>query len=82
MDKYQDGKLPILYLKVWIWYDKEGRKKMLCTHCMKEGSTKNVTQMNSAYGERMHQYLLVIDICRVMRNVVRDWNEMMTKRKI
>ena len=76
-DKYQDRKLPILDLKVWIGNDKEGRKKVLYTHYMKDVSTKKVIKRNSAHGEGMKQNVLVNDICRVMRNCSErlDWND-------
>ena len=67
-ENHNDGKLPILDLKVWIGYDRNDEKKLLYTHYMKDVSTKKVIQVNSAHGEKMKQNVLVNDICRVMRN--------------
>ena len=60
-ENYQDGKLPILDLKVWIGDDREGRKRVLYTHYMKEVSTKKVIQIKSAHGEKRKQNVLVND---------------------
>ena len=76
-ENYNDGKLPILDLKVWIGNDKNNERKILYTHYMKDVSTKKVIQENSAHGERMKENVLVNDICRVMRNCSErlEWDE-------
>ena len=67
-ENYEDGKLPILDVKVWIGNDRENERKILHTHYMKDVSSKKVIQENSAHGERMKQNVLVNDMCRVMGN--------------
>ena len=51
-ENYNDGKLPILELKVWIEHDRNKKKKILYTHYMKDVSTKKLIQVNSAHGEK------------------------------
>merc|ERR1712240_644371 len=67
-ENYEDGKLPILDVKVWIGRDKNEDTKILYKHYMKSVSSKKVIQANSAHGERMRENVLVNDACRVMRN--------------
>ena len=67
-ENYEDKKLPILDVKVWIGKDKNNETKILYNHFMKSVSSKKVIQENSAHGERMRENVLVNDVCRVMRN--------------
>ena len=67
-DNYEDGRLPILDLKVWIGRDEKNENKILHTHYMKDVSSKKVIPKKSAHGERVKKNVIVNDLCRVMRN--------------
>ena len=73
--EHDDGKVPILDLKVWIGKGKNGSMKVLHEHYMKDVSSRMVIHVKSAHGERMKQNVLSNDIVRVMRNCSEELSE-------
>ena len=73
--EHDDGKVPILDLKVWIGEGKNGDMKVLHEHYMKDVSSRMVINVKSAHGERMKQNVLTNEIVRVMRNCSKELKE-------
>ena len=65
---YDDGRLPILDLKVWIGEGIDGRLRILYTHYAKEVSSRAVMGAKLAHGQRMKHNVMMNEVCRVMRN--------------
>ena len=63
--KYDDKKLPILDLKVWI-EEKEGKRTIMYEHYMKEVSSKAVIHIRSAMSTNMKRTILTQEMVRIM----------------
>ena len=66
--KYEDKKLPILDLKVWIGQTHNGEIKILHEHYTKDVSTRSVIHAKSAHPMKTKENVLVNEIVRILRN--------------
>ena len=66
--KYEDGRLPMLDVKIWIGESTSGARKILHEHYMKDVSSRHVINYLSAHPEEMKVNVLVNEALRIMRN--------------
>ena len=66
--KYEDGRLPMLDLKLWIGQNEEGNYKILHTHYMKEVSSKFLIHEKSSHPDNIKFNTLVNEGLRILRN--------------
>ena len=65
---YEDGKLPVLDIKVWIGLNKEGVYKILHTHYIKEVTSRLVIHEHSAHSPITKFNVCVNEAIRIMKN--------------
>ena len=65
---YNDGKLPMLDIKIWIGESTDGRTRVLHEHFMKDVSSRYLLSYRSAHPESMKINVLVNEALRIMRN--------------
>ena len=65
---YEDNKLPVLDLKVWIGYTTSGEVKILHEHYMKNVSSRMLIHANSGHPMDMKKSILVNEVVRILRN--------------
>ena len=66
--KYEDGKLPMLDLKIWIGKDLNGVWKILHSHYMKDVSSRYLIHTRSSHPDSMKVNVLVNEGLRILRN--------------
>ena len=67
-ENYEDGKLPILDLKVWIGENEERVYKVLYMHYMKEVASRAVIHFRSSHSPEMKKNVMVNQVLRIIRN--------------
>ena len=65
---YEDRRLPILDVKVWIGNDRNGDTRILHMHYLKDVTTRSVINERSAHGKREKKNIIINEICRVLKN--------------
>jgi uncharacterized protein YktA (UPF0223 family) len=65
---YDDCKLPILDLKVWIGEVKPGVHKVITSHYMKDVSTRAVIDHKSSHPMQMKRNVMINEVLRILRN--------------
>ena len=65
---YEDGKLPMLDIKIWIGESTSGESKIMYEHYMKDVSSRHVINYRSAHPEDMKVNVLVNEALRILRN--------------
>ena len=65
---YEDAKLPILDLKVWIGETLPGVFKIITSHYMKDVSTRAVINNRSSHPMSMKKQVMVNEVLRILRN--------------
>ena len=65
---YNDNKLPMLDVKMWIGESTNGRRTILHEHYMKDVSSRHVINHHSAHPEEMKINVLVNEALRILRN--------------
>ena len=75
--KYENGRVPMLDLKLWIGENESGEYKVLHTHCMKEVSSRYLIHERSSHPDNMKFTVLVNEGMRILRNCNPNlnWNE-------
>ena len=66
--RYDDCKLPILDLKVWIDEVEPGVYKVITNHYMKDVSTRAVIDNRSSHPIQMKRNVMINEILRILRN--------------
>ena len=66
--RHEDGKLPILDVKVWVTECEEGEWKVMHEFHMKDVASRLVIPANSAHCERTKQNVMVNELGRIMKN--------------
>ncbi len=66
--KYEDGKLPMLDIKIWIGQSTDNGDKIMHEHYMKDVSSRHVIHYRSAHPEDMKISVLVNEALRILRN--------------
>ena len=76
--EHEDGRLPLLEVKIWIGKTKQGETKILHTHYMKGVSTRALINAESAHGESMKVNVMVNEVVRILKNcsVHLEWEVM------
>ena len=69
---HDDGKLPVLDLKVWIGENKNGETKILYTHYMKEVSSRATIHYRSSHSMSMKKNVLINEIGRIVDNCTEE----------
>ena len=69
---YEDNKLPVLDLKTWIGRNKDGMTKIMNEHYIKDVSTRNLINFNSAHPMNTKINILVNEASRILRNCSRE----------
>ena len=74
---YEDNRLPILDVKVWIGEDKNGETKIMHIHYIKGVSTMSVINERSAHGDQAKHNIIVNELCRILKNcsIHLSWEE-------
>ena len=65
---YEDAKLPILDLKVWIGETLPGVFRIITSHYMKNVSTRVVIDNRSSHPMSMKKQVMVNEVLRILRN--------------
>ena len=65
---YDDGRLPMLDIKIWIGNSTNGQRKILYEHYMKDVSSRHVINYLSAHPEEMKMNVLLNEAIRILRN--------------
>ena len=65
---YEDGKLPVLDLKIWIGESEENERKIIYEHYMKDVSSRHLLNYRSAHPETMKMNVLVNEATRILKN--------------
>ncbi len=65
---YDDGKLPMLDLKIWIGQSSNNECKIMYEHYIKDVSSRHVIHYQSAHPEDMKISVLVNEALRILRN--------------
>ena len=65
---YDDGKLPVLDIKVWIGLNKEGNYKVLHTHYIKDVASRLLIHSRSAHDPNMKFNVCVNEAVRIIKN--------------
>ena len=65
---YNDNKLPMLDVKMWLGDSTNGQRKILHEHYMKDVSSRHVINHRSAHPEEMKINVLVNEALRILRN--------------
>jgi hypothetical protein len=65
---YDDRKLPVMDVKIWIGDSAESGTKVLYEHYMKDVSSRHLLNYRSAHPESMKINVLVNEALRIMRN--------------
>ena len=75
--KYQDGRLPMLDLKLWIGKDSKNKWKLMHTHYIKDVSSRYLIHARSSHPYTMKLNVLVNESLRILRNTSLhlEWNE-------
>ena len=64
---YDDGKLPVLNMKIWIGESAQNGTKILHKHYMKDVSSRHLLNYRSAHPEAMKLNVFVNEALRIMR---------------
>ena len=74
---YNDRRLPLLDIKIWIGRDSEGNSRILHTHYIKDVSTRAVLNANSSHDNRTKASVMVNEAFRILKNcsVLLEWRE-------
>jgi hypothetical protein len=74
---YDDNRLPILDLKVWIGEISSGQYKVITSHYMKDVSSRAVINSKSSHPTNMKRSVMINEILRILRNCSKylDWEE-------
>ena len=74
---YEDGKLPMLDIKVWIGMNNEGDYKILHSHYIKEVTSRMLIHARSAHDPKMKFNVCVNEAIRIIKNcsVHLEWEE-------
>ena len=75
--RYDDGRLPVLDVKVWIGLNKNGEYKVLHSHYVKDVSSRLLIHSRSAHDVQMKFNVCVNEALRVIKNCSYhlDWEE-------
>ena len=75
--KYDDGRLPVLDMKIWIGLSKDGRYKILHSHYIKDVSSRLVIHSRSAHAPGMKFNVCVNEAIRILKNCSShiEWEE-------
>ena len=75
--RYDDNRLPILDLKVWIGEIATNTHKVITSHYMKDVSTRAVINERSSHPQNMKMNVLTNEALRILRNCNRylQWDE-------
>jgi hypothetical protein len=75
--RYEDGRLPVLDVKVWIGKGVSGEMKILHSHYIKDVSTRATIDFRSCHNDSMKASVMVNEILRILRNCSKDlpWSE-------
>ena len=65
---YEDSRLPILDLKVWIGEIETNTYKVITSHYMKDVSTRAVINERSSHPVNMKKNVLINEVIRILRN--------------
>ena len=66
--KYNDKKLPMLDLNIWIGENKDGTTKIMHEHYIKDVATRSLINYNSAHPIKVKINILVNEVRRILRN--------------
>ena len=66
--KYDDRRLPVLDLKVWIGLCKDGKYRILHSHYIKEVSSRSVIHSRSAHASDAKFNVCVNEAIRILKN--------------
>ena len=69
---YEDGKMPLLDLKVWIQEGDDGSSRIIHEFYSKDVSSKSVINANSAFSWRQKRTVLTQELLRVLPNCSYD----------
>ena len=74
---YEDNRLPILDLKVWIGEITTGTYKVITSHYMKTVSSRAVINKDSSHSENMKLNVMVNESMRILKNCSQylEWDE-------
>ena len=72
---HEDGRLPMLDISMWIGEDKNGRKKLLYTHYMKEVSSRATIHHRSSHSMSMKRNVLINETVRIINNCSKGLEE-------
>ena len=77
---YEDGKMPLLDLKVWVQEDNDGSSRIIHEFYTKDVSSKSVINANSAFSWRQKRTVLTQELLRVLLNCSPDipWDRVIT----
>ena len=75
--RYDDNRLPILDLKVWIGEAEPNVYKVMTSHYMKDVSTRAVINEKSSHPKSMKKNVLINEALRILRNCSEflEWEE-------
>lgn len=78
--KYEDGRSPMLDLRMWIGEDSTGTTRVMHAHYMKDVSSRYLMHARSSHPNVMKVNVLVNEGLRILRNtsVYLGWNEART----
>ena len=79
---YDDGKLPVLDLKIWIGDSAANGTKIMYEHYMKDVSSRHLLNHRSAHPERMKMNVLVNEALRIMRNCTKHLEQTDLKKHL
>ena len=74
---YDDNRLPILDLKIWIGEIEEEKFKIITSHYIKDVSTRSVINEKSSHPLSMKKNVMINEILRILRNCNKylEWEE-------
>ena len=74
---YEDGRLPILDVRVWLGKNERGENKILHCHYMKDVTSRAVVNAISAHSQIVKRNVMVNEIGRILKNcsVELKWEE-------
>ena len=77
---YEDGKLPVLDLKVWIGLNKDGDYKILHSHYVKDVTSRLLIHSRSAHDPKVKFNVCVNEALRIIKNCSEqlEWKECIT----
>ena len=65
---HEDGRLPVLDLKVWIGKDRNDEIKILYSHYMKDVASRMTIHYRSSHSITMKKNVMVNELSRIFRN--------------